>query len=45
MTDSTPLHTNPPLWLDEEELNDLPDAFTDKQGRWLPQCQPIPEAP
>jgi hypothetical protein len=34
MIDPTPLHTNPPLWLDEEELNDLPDAFTDKRELW-----------
>ena len=40
--DLTPLHTNPPLWLDEEELNDLPDAFTDKRELWemVATCTP-----
>ena len=42
MIDPTPLHTNPPLWLDEEELNDLPDAFTDKSEPWemVATCTP-----
>ena len=42
MIDPTPLHTNPPLWLDEEELNDLPDAFTDKRELWemVATCTP-----
>jgi hypothetical protein len=35
MTDPTnTLRTNPPLWVDDEEISDLPDAFTDKRELW-----------
>ena len=37
------LHTNPPLWVDDDEINDLPDAFTDKRELWemVATCTPM----
>jgi len=32
--DPTPLRTNPPLWVDDDEINDPPDAFTDNRELW-----------
>ena len=42
MIDPTPLHSTPPLWLDDDELNTLPDAFTDKRELWemVATCTP-----
>jgi hypothetical protein len=43
MTDPTnTLRTNPPLWVDDEEISDLPDAFTDKRELWemVATCTP-----
>ena len=42
MTDSTTLRTNPPEWVDSEDLAGLPDAFTDKRELWemLATCTP-----
>jgi hypothetical protein len=36
------LRINPPQWLDDEEINDLPDAFTDKRELWemVATCTP-----
>lgn len=36
------LCANPPQWLDDEEINDLPDAFTDKRELWemVATCTP-----
>lgn len=34
MIDPTPLHTNPPWWVDSDDIDDLPDAFTDKRELW-----------
>ena len=42
MIDSTPLQSNPPLWVDDDEFNTLPDAFTDKRELWemVATCTP-----
>lgn len=42
MIDPAPLHTNPPLWVDDDEINTLPDAFTDKRELWemVATCTP-----
>jgi hypothetical protein len=41
MTDNT-LRANPPQWVDSDEINDLPDAFTDKRELWemVATCTP-----
>ena len=42
MEDSTPLQSNPPEWIDSEDLAGLPDAFTDKRELWemVATCTP-----
>lgn len=43
MTDTTnTLRSNPPQWLDDEEVSNLPDAFTDKRELWeiVATCTP-----
>jgi hypothetical protein len=42
MSDSATLQSNPPLWVDSEDLAGLPDAFTDKRELWemLATCTP-----
>jgi hypothetical protein len=43
ITDPThSLRVNPPQWVDDEETNDLPDAFTDKRELWemVATCTP-----
>jgi hypothetical protein len=36
------LRVNPPTWLDDEEIKDLPDALTDKRELWeiVATCTP-----
>ena len=42
MTDSTHLQSNPPEWVDDYDINDLPDAYTDKRELWemVATCTP-----
>jgi hypothetical protein len=43
VTDPTnTLRTNPPLWVDSDNIDDLPDAFTDKRELWemVATCTP-----
>jgi hypothetical protein len=43
VTDTTnTLRSNPPEWLDDEEVSNLPDAFTDKRELWeiVATCTP-----
>jgi hypothetical protein len=42
MEDSTSLQSNPPEWIDSEDISGLPDAFTDKRELWemVATCTP-----
>ena len=42
MADTNTLRANPPQWLDPDEINGLPDAFTDKRELWemVATCTP-----
>jgi len=42
VTDNTPLRTSPPWRVDSDDIDDLPDAFTDKRELWemVATCTP-----